>query len=228
MVIMSMVESNREEEVLAFMRGDLTMEEIQVRHAREIMDQAEMEVREILKKDPGIEGVREASEARNQAAKIAQAILRGEVTIEAAHARQKKQEEERAQARAAKEEEARWYAEREATEKECKEEWRAIRKGMRRLSAISCTAAGLLVLALCPMPGWYYAGMKVAVFLFGLLAAVVFFRRGMEWRAVLAAGIAVIFNPVFRIGLDRYGWMMMDLVCAIVVMVFLQLPRKED
>ena len=112
---------------------------------------------------------------------------------------------------------------------------------MGRLSVVSCAAGVLLMVALCPMPGWYYAGMRVGVFLFGVLAGgvffrrgaewravlagVVFFRRGAEWRAVLAGAVAVLFNPWVRMGLHGGEWLVADLVCGLVVLVFLQLPR---
>ena len=100
-----------------------------------------------------------------------------------------------------------------------------VREGLGRLSVVSCAAGVLLMVALCPMPGWYYAGMRVGVFLFGVLAGVVFFRRGAEWRAVLAGAVAVLFNPWVRMGLHGGEWLVADLVCGLVVLVFLQLPR---
>lgn len=105
--------------------------------------------------------------------------------------------------------------------------WRWLSDGWGKLSAVSCTAGVMLMLALCDMPGWYYAWMKVAVFLFGVLAAVVFFRRGAEWRAVLAGLIAALFNPWVSVKLHGDELRLTDLVCVGVVLLFLQLPRGE-
>ena len=104
---------------------------------------------------------------------------------------------------------------------------RGMWENLGRLSGMSCVVAFMLMGGLCPMAGWYYSMLKVVVFLFGVLAAVVFFRRGAEWRAVMAGLIAVLFNPWVRMGLSKAEWQIADLVCAVVVMVFLQLPRAN-
>ena len=77
---------------------------------------------------------------------------------------------------------------------------------LRRLSLISFAAAILLMIAMCHPPMAFFRPMKIAVCTFGIVAACLFWRRGSEWRALLAAAIAILFNPIWPVYLGRANW----------------------
>lgn len=77
---------------------------------------------------------------------------------------------------------------------------------LRRLSLISFAAAILLMIAMCHPPMAFFRPMKIAVCAFGIVAACLFWRRGSEWRALLASAIAILFNPIWPVYLGRANW----------------------
>ena len=105
--------------------------------------------------------------------------------------------------------------------------YNALMNFLRRLSPISFAAAALLIIGLCRPPMAYFQPMKVSVCAFGIFAASLFWRRGSEWRTLLAAAIAILFNPFWPVYLGRSTWRIADLLAALVILSCLQLPKAH-
>ena len=99
---------------------------------------------------------------------------------------------------------------------------------LRRLSLISFAAAILLMIAMCHPPMAFFRPMKIAVCAFGIVAACLFWRRGSEWRALLASAIAIIFNPIWPVYLGRSTWHLTDCLASLIILTCLQLPKAQD
>lgn len=98
---------------------------------------------------------------------------------------------------------------------------------LRRLSLISFAVAILLIIGMCHPPMAYFRPMKIAVCTFGIVAACLFWRRGSEWRALLAAAIAIIFNPIWPVYLGRANWRLADCIASLIILTCLQLPKAH-
>ena len=99
---------------------------------------------------------------------------------------------------------------------------------LRRLSLISFAAAILLMIAMCHPPMAFFRPMKIAVCAFGIFAASLFWRRGSEWRTLLASSIAILFNPIWPVHLSRDNWRLADLLAALIILTCLQLPKTHE
>ena len=98
---------------------------------------------------------------------------------------------------------------------------------LRRLSLISFAAAILLMIAMCHPPMAFFRPMKIAICAFGIVAAGLFWRRGSEWRALLASAIAILFNPIWPVYLGRANWRLTDCIASLNILSCLQLPKAH-
>lgn len=87
----------------------------------------------------------------------------------------------------------------------------------------------LLVLAIFPWPYGYYVFLRWVVFLVsGFLVYLSHNLKATVW-VVLFTLIAILFNPIVRIPLDRDVWQIVDLVAASVfIFSFFKLGNKND
>ena len=74
----------------------------------------------------------------------------------------------------------------------------------------------LLLVALFPLPYSYYQLLRIFVTLGGLLYAFKFYESDLKEKAVLFGFIAILWNPVAPIYLDRSTWMILDIAGALV------------
>ncbi len=112
---------------------------------------------------------------------------------------------------------------RESTEQEVAW-WKRMKE---KVHPFSWTAAGLLLVALVRMPGWYYRACKLAVCAYAVYALCELFKRGKSWQAVVAAMIAVLFNPLFPVRMGKWEWMGVEVICAVLVLTVVRLPNEE-
>jgi hypothetical protein len=83
-----------------------------------------------------------------------------------------------------------------------------------RYRTAALAAAALLLLALANLPYGYYTFLRLVVSIvacFGLYRA---FRQGYEGWALLLGGMALLFNPIIPVHLDRDLWKVLDLFAA--------------
>lgn len=83
-------------------------------------------------------------------------------------------------------------------------------------------AAALLLLALADLPYGYYTILRLLVFAVGAYGAyLAYLARQQGWTWTLGA-IAVLFNPLFPIYLEREVWAPIDIGVAVVLLVSLR------
>jgi hypothetical protein len=86
--------------------------------------------------------------------------------------------------------------------------------------------AGMMLLALAPLPYGYYQLLRLVTFVAGGIIAAAFWRRGSEGWAVCFAVLALLFNPLIRVYLEREVWMIANLVAAAVFVCGLGAARR--
>jgi hypothetical protein len=88
-------------------------------------------------------------------------------------------------------------------------------------------AAGLLLLAIAPLPYGYYQFLRIAITLIaGINAFHVYHQKG-QWPFLIFLGIAILFNPLLPIYLDKDSWTPIDLITAIFF-GFMALAQHRD
>lgn len=81
------------------------------------------------------------------------------------------------------------------------------------------TTAVLLLLALLPLPGGYYQLLRLLVCPVMIWSAVSAFRRDNPNIGVSAVVLALTFNPILPVYLDRALWSMIDIGAALFLVV---------
>lgn len=78
----------------------------------------------------------------------------------------------------------------------------------------------LLLLALLPWPYGYYIFLRIAVCLWGIAAGIHLraHKPGGAWP-LLAWGIAILYNPIVKIPLEREVWEIVNLLTAGAVLL---------
>ena len=88
--------------------------------------------------------------------------------------------------------------------------------------------AGLLFLALVPMPYGYYQFIRIAVSIAAGVIAYTSFNDGKQGWAIIFGGICVLFNPIFPIYLSREIWAPIDIVAALIFLGGWKMTRKTS
>ena len=91
------------------------------------------------------------------------------------------------------------------------------RNGNMKKLVIPCIVASLmLILALFDMPYGYYTLLRIIVCGIGVFVAISAYNSRKFWAIYLFGFIAVLFNPLVPIHLDREIWQTIDIVCAVL------------
>ena len=78
----------------------------------------------------------------------------------------------------------------------------------------SLIAIVLLLLALLPMPYGYYTLVRLCIFIYSAYLAYNLWQEKNETWMWIFIVIAILFNPVIPIYLDRVLWTLIDLITA--------------
>lgn len=82
-------------------------------------------------------------------------------------------------------------------------------------TTIACGSVALMcLLALTSMPYGYYTFLRWAVCAASTTVGVLLVCSGRSRLALLAWGFAIIYNPVFRVTMDREAWRIFNVVAA--------------
>lgn len=80
--------------------------------------------------------------------------------------------------------------------------------------------AALLLLCLAPMPYGYYQLVRfVSMVVFGVMAVRSWNEERQAW-AITFGSLAVLFQPIVKIALGRMMWNIVDVVVAIILVVY--------
>lgn len=86
-------------------------------------------------------------------------------------------------------------------------------------------ASALLLVALGQHPYGYYTFLRWAVTVAALVVAWVAWDSA-QWAAWVFVGIAILFNPIAPIYLDRETWRPIDVACAVILVASVALKRR--
>ena len=83
-----------------------------------------------------------------------------------------------------------------------------------------------LLICLLPLPYGYYTLVRfAAMIVFGCMA-LNFYREGKQPLCVLAASLALLFQPIFKVALGRAMWNAVDVLVAVALIVLWYTHRK--
>jgi hypothetical protein len=97
-----------------------------------------------------------------------------------------------------------------------------------RPHAIPALAAALLLLiALGDHPYGYYTFLRWAVCTAAIVVAWVAWRSDVEWAMWPFIGIAILFNPLVPVYLQRSTWQPIDVICALAFGLAISLKNGD-
>ena len=76
--------------------------------------------------------------------------------------------------------------------------------------------AVLLLIALLPLPYFYYQLLRIVVIVVAAIYAYKFYKDNQMAKVITFGIIALIWNPIFPIYMDKSVWMILDIVGAVV------------
>ena len=94
---------------------------------------------------------------------------------------------------------------------------------MKGLLIAICVFLGL---ALLPMPYGYYMFLRLAVCAYAIFVFTQEQKKGVCFGSVSAAAIALLYNPVFRVHLEKEVWMWVNVI-TILLFIIVSLPWRE-
>lgn len=104
----------------------------------------------------------------------------------------------------------------------------ALVKALSATSGACLAAAALTLLAIAPLPYGYYVFLRWAACGASLAAGVALLGRQRFKAALPAWALAILFNPVFRVPLDREVWTFFNLVAAGLLVWWASACRASD
>ena len=101
---------------------------------------------------------------------------------------------------------------------------------LRNLSVLD-KASGILAIALIvcllPMPYGFYSLVRLATAVVACCWGYRFLKGGKTPLAVIAFAIAVLFQPLIKIVLDRITWNVIDVVLAVSIFALILFRRRR-
>lgn len=97
------------------------------------------------------------------------------------------------------------------------------------MNSIKFIFAALLLLCLAPMPYGYYQFIRLASMIVFAVMAYRYFEKEKMPLAITFGGLALLFQPFFKIALGRTMWNVVDVVVAIgLVALWLREHQTDD
>jgi hypothetical protein len=89
--------------------------------------------------------------------------------------------------------------------------------------------AGLLFLALVDLPIGYYTLLRIIVTIGAIAVVVTETENGINFWVVTFGIIAIIFNPLIQIYLNKEAWIPLDIITSILftIKAFINTEKKE-
>jgi hypothetical protein len=88
-------------------------------------------------------------------------------------------------------------------------------------------AAVLLLVALGQHPYGYYTFLRWAVTVAAVVVAWVAWDSAAQWATWVFVGIAILFNPIAPVYLNRETWRPIDVACAAIFVASVALERRS-
>jgi hypothetical protein len=94
--------------------------------------------------------------------------------------------------------------------------------------AIKIILAILFILCLADMPYGYYQFVRFAALIGFAILAYQSNQKGRQTEMIIYAGLALLFQPFFKIALGRQMWNIVDLVVSIGLLISIFMQPKES
>lgn len=85
----------------------------------------------------------------------------------------------------------------------------------------------LLGLALLPMPYGYYMFLRLSVCAYAVFVFAQEQKKGVCFGSVAAIGIALLYNPIFRVHLNKENWIWANVATAVILIIVFALENKR-
>lgn len=92
-------------------------------------------------------------------------------------------------------------------------------KKLSSLEISSLVLAGVLFLCLLSMPYGFYTVIRLATAIIASLWAIKFFNQNSTTYAIVAIAVALLFQPFFKVTLDRLTWNIIDIIVSIGLII---------
>lgn len=102
-------------------------------------------------------------------------------------------------------------------------------KKIKQLSTLEKASFGLaigLLLCLLPLPYGFYSIIRLATAIIAGCWAYKFYNSGRKTFAIIACSICILFQPFFKITLDRFTWNVVDVILAVILILFVFQEKK--
>lgn len=99
---------------------------------------------------------------------------------------------------------------------------------MIAMNNIKLILAALLLLCLAPMPYGYYQFIRLASMIVFAIMAYQYLEREKMPLAITFGGLALLFQPFFKVALGRTMWNVVDVVVAIGLVTLWLIEHKAD
>ena len=87
--------------------------------------------------------------------------------------------------------------------------------------------AGMLAVAVLPLPYGYYMFLRLAVTAAAAYVAYVNFNKDIPVWGIVFVGVALLFNPIFEVHLDKVIWVIIDTATAIIFFINSRILKSE-
>lgn len=87
------------------------------------------------------------------------------------------------------------------------------------MKGLLITVCVLLGVALLPMPYGYYMFLRLAVCTYAIFIFAQEQKKGVCFGSISAAAIALLYNPILRVYLDKEVWMGVNVATAVVLVI---------
>ncbi len=97
---------------------------------------------------------------------------------------------------------------------------------MNSQNIIKVVLAILFFICLADMPYWYYQFVRFAGLVGFAFLAYQAYKQGRQAEMLIYGGLALLFQPFFKIALGRQIWNKVDVVVGIVLLISIFIKRK--
>jgi hypothetical protein len=95
-------------------------------------------------------------------------------------------------------------------------------------TVIKSTLALLFFICLVDMPYGYYQFVRILGLVGFAVLAYQTYKQGMHTEMIIYAGLALLFQPFFKIALGREIWYIVDVVVGIGLLISIFIKPKES
>lgn len=97
------------------------------------------------------------------------------------------------------------------------------------MNNIKLILAAFLLLCLAPMPYGYYQFIRLASMIVFAIMAYQYYEKEKMPLTIMFGGLALLFQPFFKIALGRAMWNVMDVVVALgLVMLWIEESKQRN